>query len=59
MSYYKPCKYCGANLDPDEECDCRQEDPMEVNTLNTKKMEDFIYGNINQDTTDRKLNCSN
>ena len=20
--YYHPCPYCGANLDPDERCDC-------------------------------------
>lgn len=24
MSYYKPCPDCGANLDPGENCDCRQ-----------------------------------
>jgi len=23
---YKICPYCGANLDPDEKCDCREED---------------------------------
>jgi len=22
MKYYKTCKECGANLDPDEKCDC-------------------------------------
>lgn len=22
MSYYKTCPLCGANLDPDEKCDC-------------------------------------
>lgn len=22
---YKVCPYCGANLDPDEKCDCREE----------------------------------
>lgn len=22
MSYYRPCPYCGANLDPGERCDC-------------------------------------
>jgi len=26
MSYYKPCPDCGANLDPGERCDCK-EDP--------------------------------
>ena len=23
---YRTCPYCGANLDPDEKCDCREED---------------------------------
>ena len=23
--YYHTCPYCGANLDPDEKCDCREE----------------------------------
>ena len=23
--YYKTCPYCGANLDPDERCDCLDE----------------------------------
>lgn len=23
---YKTCPYCGAHLDPDEACDCREED---------------------------------
>lgn len=22
---YKTCPYCGANLDPDEQCDCQKE----------------------------------
>ncbi len=25
MSYYRPCPICGANLDPGERCDCRDE----------------------------------
>lgn len=23
--YYRECPYCGANLDPDEKCNCRDE----------------------------------
>lgn len=23
MSYYRPCPYCGAHLDPGERCDCQ------------------------------------
>lgn len=25
MNYYRTCSYCGANLDPGERCDCRDE----------------------------------
>ena len=25
MSYYRTCQYCGANLDPGENCDCQIE----------------------------------
>ena len=25
-AYYETCPYCGANLDPGEKCDCRQEE---------------------------------
>lgn len=23
--YFNTCRYCGANLDPNEKCDCRQQ----------------------------------
>ena len=26
--YYRPCPYCGANNDPGEHCDCRDEQPI-------------------------------
>lgn len=25
MAYFKQCPYCGANLDPEERCDCSQD----------------------------------
>lgn len=25
MAQYRTCPYCGANLDPGETCDCRQD----------------------------------
>lgn len=25
MAYYGTCPFCGANLDPGEKCDCRQD----------------------------------
>lgn len=28
---YRTCPYCGANLDPDEKCDCREENEQEEN----------------------------
>lgn len=27
--YYKQCEYCGANLDPEEHCRCREESEQE------------------------------
>ena len=24
MAYYRTCPYCGSNLDPGEECECRK-----------------------------------
>lgn len=24
MTFYKACPFCGANLDPDEKCDCQK-----------------------------------
>lgn len=36
MAYYKPCPYCGANLDPGEKCDCeirRREESMSISKL--------------------------
>ncbi|NMD01850.1 MAG: hypothetical protein GYA71_01100 [Bacteroidales bacterium] len=24
--FYKTCRYCGANLDPDEVCDCKKKE---------------------------------
>jgi hypothetical protein len=28
-TYYWTCPFCGANLDPGERCDCRDETPSE------------------------------
>lgn len=27
MAYFRQCPYCGANLDPGERCDCREDKP--------------------------------
>ena len=27
-TYYHTCPYCGANLDPNEKCDCQQHDEV-------------------------------
>lgn len=29
MAFYKTCPFCGANLDPGEKCDCRDEQRKE------------------------------
>ena len=34
-SYYRICPDCGANLDPDERCDCHDV-PVAGNTINPK-----------------------
>lgn len=31
MPYYWTCPYCGANLDPGERCDCKNETKEETN----------------------------
>lgn len=46
MSYYQTCKYCGANLDPDETCDCLNE----TINLSNHTMEDLTHGNNNQNS---------
>jgi hypothetical protein len=53
MNNYYTCKYCGANLDPGEKCDCIKEEP--VNPI-TKKSEDFNHGNNNQNSGARRIN---
>lgn len=35
MSYYRSCRYCGANLDPGERCDCQEETETAVSATNT------------------------
>ena len=35
--YYNVCPYCGANLDPDEKCDCNKKYEMEM-----KKVEKML-----------------
>ena len=29
MSYFRVCPLCGAHLDPDEKCDCTEQDTTE------------------------------
>ena len=33
MCYYKTCPECGANLDPDEKCDCQDETKKTADAL--------------------------
>lgn len=40
MAYYRTCPKCGANLDPDEKCDCGEEN---------RKTEDFFSKIMNAD----------
>lgn len=38
--YYKRCEFCGANLDPMEDCDC------EVERKRSKKIRNRYYNNL-------------
>ncbi len=33
MAFYRPCPYCGANLDPGERCDCRMDEKKEADPM--------------------------
>ena len=46
MSYYHTCPYCGANLDPGERCDCRDEEEATPGATNTEggKAEKVLSG---------------
>jgi len=37
---YKTCPYCGANLDPGEECDCRRDEETSRTETGKNKKED-------------------
>lgn len=39
MSYYHTCPYCGANLDPGERCDCRDEEKELPGATNTEQLQ--------------------
>lgn len=41
MPYYWTCPYCGANLDPGEKCDCKD------NEKDNEKEDDIHDGNEN------------
>ena len=41
---YKTCPYCGANLDPEETCDCQK-----VNKKRETSASEFPYSNLNVD----------
>ena len=40
--YYNTCPYCGANLDPNERCDCQLEGSGEVKETRVDVDFDFI-----------------
>ena len=43
MAYYRKCNYCGANLDPNEKCDCLDEKLRTQNEYADPKKEIFIF----------------
>lgn len=42
MAYYRKCTFCGANLDPDEKCDCLEDQAHTLPRIEVKK-ERFIF----------------
>ena len=38
MAYYNTCPFCGAHLDPDEKCDCKEREEK-----NLKSAEEISY----------------
>lgn len=42
MAYYRKCNLCGANLDPDEKCDCL-EDQERTQAKREVKKEIFVF----------------
>ena len=43
--YYNQCKYCGANLDPGEKCDCQKETFTKVIKETVNSISDKINPN--------------
>lgn len=48
--YRNPCRYCGANLDPGETCDCMKDEREELSLSDIKSSEygvdtSYIYPN--------------
>lgn len=42
MAYFRICKYCGANLDPCERCDCRDRKKIYVEQFKQDKSGQFV-----------------
>ena len=43
-TYYWTCPYCGANLDPDETCDCRKDSDEDVKDYKAVQDKEEPYG---------------
>lgn len=42
-TYYRPCSFCGANLDPDERCDClRYSDKNPFYNMSDKDLDIYL-----------------
>ena len=40
-TYYRTCRFCGANLDPGERCDCRFDEPVPTHDQEAYKDAEF------------------
>lgn len=42
VMYLYECKYCGANLDADEKCDCQEEEYKKIRYIETYVQKNFV-----------------
>ena len=46
MAFYNQCEHCGANLDPGEQCDCKEE--KEKPLISLIEYERRVLGNLRE-----------
>ena len=54
VSRYKPCVECGANLDPEERCDCTKKEPASYHKLKAVREKANQYNQRYYTTADQQ-----